>query len=78
MSTLSKLFDSVLNNTLQFKNKSLNQNDAFQFGFEEGCRTTSNIFISSTMIDKQKFKNKPLYECFIDSTKAFDLVNRQA
>ncbi len=41
-------------------------------------RTTDNIFILNSHIQRHKLKNKPLYVCFVDFTKAFDYINRSA
>ena len=78
MVTLGKLFESILNGRLQDKNRRFEDDDPFQTGFCSGSRTTDNVFILSSMIEKQRFYGRPLYVCFIDFTKAFDYVNRDA
>ena len=75
---IGKLFEAVLLHRLEFKNEAMNQNDSFQFGFKKNCRTSDNLFLLQSIIEKQKFKQKPLYVCFVDFTKAFDYINRQA
>ncbi len=42
------------------------------------ARTSDNLFILQSLINRQKFKNKTLYVCFVVFTKAFDYVNRYA
>ena len=76
--TLSKLFESIMNGRLQIKNTTFRDDDQFQAGFCNQSRTTDNMFILSSIIEKQKFFGKPLYVCFIDFTKAFDYINREA
>ena len=78
MVAVGKVFEAVLLNRLEFKNEALNHDDTYQFGFKKNCRTTDNLFLLQSIIEKQKFKKQPLYVCFVDFTKAFDYVNRQA
>ena len=56
---IGKLFDSVLNNRLSFKNDVCNDNDPFQAGFRRNSRTTDNIFILCAIIDKQRCLSNP-------------------
>ena len=53
-------------------------NDTFQAGLCTDSRTIDNIFILMSVIEKQKFVGKPLFLCFVDFTKAFDFINRDA
>ena len=78
MPCIGKLFESILNNRLQFKNEVCNDNDPYQAGFKTNSRTTDNIFILCAIIDKQRCLSKPLYTCFVDFTKAFDYIDRTA
>lgn len=76
-SNLSKLFTRILNKRLVMfldTNKLL-QNE--QIGFKKGCSTSDHILVLKTIIDSFKSKNKPLYACFIDLSKAFDTVWRE-
>ena len=47
-----------------------------QAGFRKDFRTTDNIFVLKSMIDKQKQTHGKLYCCFVDFKKAFDTVPR--
>ena len=76
MPCIGKLFESLLNNRLSFKNEVCNDNDPYQAGFKINLRTTDNIFILCAIIDKQRCLSKPLYTCFVDFTKAFDYIDR--
>ena len=78
MPCIGKLFESVHNNRLSFKNDVCYDNDPFQAGFRSNSRTTDNIFILCAIIDKQRCLSKPLYTCFVDFTKAFDYIDRSA
>jgi len=76
-SCLSKLFTLILNNRLQNfaeRNKIL---DDTQFGFRKRCRTSDNVFILKSLIDKYtNKKGGKLFVCFVDMRKAFDSVWR--
>ena len=78
MPPIGKVFESILNSRLTYRNMVLDLDDKLQFGFKENAITTDNIFILNSMIQRQKIKNKPLYVCFVDFTKAFDYINRSA
>ena len=78
MPCIGKLFESILNNRLSFKNEVCNDNDPYQAGFKSNSRTTDNIFILCAIVDKQRCLSKPLYTCFVDFTKAFDYIDRTA
>ena len=77
LSSLSKLFLSILNNRLlEFvtKNNILSDN---QLGFRKGNRTSDAHIILQNLIDKYCHKkNKRIFSCFIDFSKAFDSVPR--
>ena len=78
MPCIGKLFESILNNRLSFKNEVCNDNDPYQAGFKSNSRITDNIFILCAIIDKQRCLSKPLYTCFVDFTKAIDYIDRTA
>ena len=78
MSCIGKLFESVLNNRLSFKNDVCYDNDPFQAGFRSNSRTTDDILILCATIDKQRCLSKPLYTCFVDFTKALNYFDRSA
>ena len=78
MPVLGKVLESILNSRLAFRNLTLEMDDPYQFGFKANARTSDNLFILKSLVNRQKFKNKPLYVCFVDFTKAFDYVNRYA
>ena len=45
-----------------------------QAGFRKDFRTTDNIFVLKSLIDKQKQTHGKLYCCFVDFKKALDTV----
>jgi exonuclease III len=75
---MAKIFDSILNARLYFKNEAMTLDDPFQFGFTPNRSTTDCVFVLDTIINYQKFKKKPVFLCFVDFTKAFDYINRNA
>ena len=78
MPALGKVLESIINSRLVFRNIVLSIDDPFQSGFKERSRTVDNIFVLQSLIQRQRFKGKPLYTCFVDFTKAFDYINRYA
>ena len=78
LSSLGKLFDSVLNNRLCFCKEALRLHNPWQNGFKPGSWTTDNLFIFNAIIDKYQATKKPLYVCYVDFKSAFDYVNRHA
>ena len=76
--SLAKVFESVLENRLSFKNLVCRDDDPLQRGFKKDCRTSDNLFVLYNLVETQKTRKKPLYVCYIDLTKAFDYLNRDA
>ena len=46
-------------------------------GFRPNMRTTNDVFVSQTLTDKQFYKGEKLYCCFVDFSKAFDIIWRK-
>jgi hypothetical protein len=59
-----------------FINEAFNRIDRSNGGFLKGCRTSDNIFILKSTIEKQLYLNKSLYVAFVDFSKAIDFINR--
>jgi hypothetical protein len=53
------------------------QHQSFLFQFHLIYHTTDQLFILRTLIEQSKAKKKPLYCCFVDLKKAFDIVPRE-
>ena len=73
---MEKIFESVVYRRLTFINETFQVYDKFNNGFNSGSRTSDNLFILNGLIEKQLLMWKKLYACFIDFSKAFDLINR--
>ncbi len=74
---VTKLFAMILEKRL---NKWVEQHGLCakgQAGFRKDYRTTDQLFILRTLIEQSKPKKKPLYYCFVDFKKAFDIVPRE-
>ena len=61
---------------LMFVNEAFCKIDRNNGGFLPGCRTSDNIFILQGLIQRQMILGNSLYVCFVDFSKAFDLVSR--
>ena len=73
---MEKIFEIAAYRRLCFANEVCDEIDRYNGGFLEGCQTTDNMFILRGLIEKQMVIGKSLYVCFIDFSKAFDLINR--
>jgi hypothetical protein len=74
---LAKLFAMILGKKL---NEWVEQHGLCakgQIGFHKNYRTTNQLFILRTLIEQSKEKKKPLYCCFVDFKKTFDIVPRE-
>ena len=75
LSCLGKLFTKLINTRILDYLESNDILSSSQFGFRQNCRTSDNLFILSTLIDKYvKTGKSTLYTCFIDFKQAFDRV----
>ena len=78
LSCLGKLFTSILNHRLtEFCEKNLILKE-IQAGFRKGYSTSDHVFVLKHLIDLFKSKNKKLFCCFVDYSKAFDSIWREA
>ena len=75
---LAKVFESVLENRLSFKNLVCRDDDPLQTGFKKDCKTSDNLFVLYNLVETQKTRKKPLYVCYIHLNKGFDYLNRDA
>ena len=76
LSVAGKIFVRViLNRLVTFSEQTFPE---AQCGFRPGRSTVDMIFTVRQLQEKCIEQNKPLYLVFIDLTKAFDTVNREA
>ena len=71
-----KVFENIVNRRLTFANEAFCKIDRNNGGFLAGYRTSDNLFILDGLVQRQLILNKQLYLCFVDFSKAFDLINR--
>jgi hypothetical protein len=74
---LAKLFTMILNKRL---NKWVEQHGLRakgQVGFPKDYHTIDQLFILRTLMKQSKAKKKPLYFCFMDFKKVFDIVSHE-
>ena len=82
LSSLSKLFTSILNQRLYEYLLDQKILKTEQFGFRKGYSTIDSIFTLKSLVDKH-VKSKPnkkrnlLFTCFVDFSKAFDRIPRE-
>ncbi len=77
-STLSKVFETVLNKRIVTMLEQQQLLSEYQFGFRKGRSTSDAIFNLRTLVDLSLNKNEKLYACFVDFKAAFPSVNRTA
>ena len=73
---MEKVFEAVVYRRLAFVNEAFAAHDRYNNAFSEGNRTSDNLFVLTGLVEKQLTINKCLYVCYIDFSKAFDMVNR--
>ena len=73
-SCLGKFFNNLVLMRLSKCFEDLRLFQDHMMGFRPNMRTSNNLFVLKTLIDKQLQKNEKLYCCFVDFSKAFDKV----
>ena len=73
---IEKIFEIVVYRRLAFVNEAFNETDRYNGGFLCGSRTSDNIFVLNGLIERQLTLGKSLLVCFVDFSKAFDVINR--
>ena len=73
---MEKIFETIVYRRLSFANEAFDKTDKFNGGFLPGCRTADNILILQGLVQRQLCIGSSLVVCFVDFSKAFDLINR--
>ena len=73
---LEKVFEIAVYKRIGFVNEAFCKVDPCNGGFLEGRRTADNLFIIHGLAQRQIILNKNLILCFVDFSKAFDMVDR--
>ena len=71
-----KLYSSFLNRRLQTYIEQNNILSDEQNGFRESRSCEDHIYVMDTLINTQLDNGKEVFACFVDFSKAFDLINR--
>ena len=73
---IETIFGIAVYKRLYFVNEAFDDADKFNNGFVCDSRTSDNMFIVNGLIQRQLVLGKPLFVCFFDFAKAFELINR--
>ena len=76
--SLAKVFESVLENRLSFKNLVCRDDDPLQRDLKKIVGHLIIYLCCTIWLKRKKTRKKTLYVCYIDLTKAFDYLNRDA
>jgi hypothetical protein len=74
---LAKLFAMILDKRLNEWAEQHGLRAKGQVGFRKDYRTIYQLFILRILIEQIKAKKEPLYCCFVDLKKTFDIVPRE-
>ena len=72
---MEKIFEIVVYRQLAFVNEAYNETDRYNGEFLCGSRTP-DIFVLNGLMERQLTLGKSLLVCFVDFSKAFDIINR--
>ncbi len=76
---LGKLYERILLSRLQDWSSTTAMSQLPQFGFRSKCSTTQAVFLLQTLVHEVVLlAKKPLYAIFVDLTKAFPSIDRDA
>ena len=73
---MEKIFEIVVYKRFSFIEEAFNEIDRYNGGFLRGSRTSDNMFILNGLIERQLVLGRSLFVCFVDFSKAFDIINR--
>lgn len=74
---LGKLFSLALHARLSGWSEATGRRAEGQAGFRDGRRTSDHVFVLKHLVDRVRAKRgQRLWACFVDFTKAYDLVRR--
>ena len=76
LSTLGKLFTRIINNRLNSWAEDYFVYTESQAGFRKNMGTIDNIYVFNHILESVLKQKNKLYVCFVDFTKAFDLLLR--
>ena len=71
-----KIFETAVHKRLEFIDDAFMLNDRHNSGFQKGSRTADNISILLGVIERHLILNQNVIVCFVDFSRAFDMINR--
>jgi hypothetical protein len=74
---LAKLYAVLVNKRVTDWAEGAGLRAAGQAGFRKDHRTADQIFVLRTLIESARARGAPLFNCFVDFKKAYDLVDRR-
>jgi hypothetical protein len=74
---LAKLYAVLVNKRVTDWAEGAGLRAAGQAGFRKDHRTADQIFVLRTLIESARARGAPLFTCFVDFKKAYDLVDRR-
>lgn len=75
-SLLAKLYAAMLNQRLMEWTERHGLRARGQAGFRKDHRTTDQVFVLRTLIERARADKAPLYTCYVDFKKAYDTIPR--
>ena len=72
----AKIFEIAFHDRLQLVCEAFGLQDEYNGGFVKGNMTADNMFILNSLIQRQILKGDSLIVCFVDFSKAFDVISR--
>lgn len=75
-SLLAKLYAAMLNERLMEWTERHGLRARGQAGFRRDHRTTDQVFVLRTLIERARADKQPLYACYVDFKKAYDTIPR--
>lgn len=75
---IGKVFTKLLNSRLVQWMKNADIKNDFQAAYKRGFSTTDQCFVLDTIVKMRMQRKQETYCCYVDFTKAFDSVNRNA
>ena len=74
----SKILEIAFHDHVQMVREAFGLQDEYNGGFVKGNMTADNMFILNSLIQRQILNGETLMVCFVDFSKAFDLISRNS
>lgn len=71
-----KIYEIIVQKCIENIELIFNKSDKYNGGFKKGSRTSDNLLILQSLVERQLHLGQPLIVIFVDFSQAFDLLNR--